>query len=161
MSPGGVLALCLIECCSNQIMNLYKCFTIMSLKLAKTTFKFRIYDKNLWLAVHNGFFVLVFTYSIHHSPRRCSLERTDSSVKDVHDGKSLGGADAEGSPTGMSPWGGFNLMVLKKLVTWPGISAKTLWVSISWGAWGEETHILWREGWSQHVQSQHAGVTLI
>lgn len=98
----------------------------MSLKLAKTTFKLRIYDKHLLLAVRNVFFVLIFTYYIHHSQRRCSLKRADSGVKDVHDDKSLGGADAEGSLTGVSPWGGFNFMVLKKLVTWPGISAKTL-----------------------------------
>ena len=39
---------------------------------------------------------------------------------------SLGGADAERSAGGVSPWGGFNLMVLKKPVTWPGTSAKTL-----------------------------------
>lgn len=39
---------------------------------------------------------------------------------------SMGGADAEGSARGALPWGGFKLMVLKKLVTWPGTSAKTL-----------------------------------
>lgn len=39
---------------------------------------------------------------------------------------SVGGADAEMSVGGVSPWGGLKLMVLKKLVTWPGTSAKTL-----------------------------------
>lgn len=39
---------------------------------------------------------------------------------------SLGGADAERSVTGVSAWGGLKRMVLKKAVTWPGTSAKTL-----------------------------------
>lgn len=46
------------------------------------------------------------------------------------------GADAAMSGGGASLllFGGFKLLVLKKPVSWPGISAKTLWASISWGA---------------------------
>lgn len=73
------------------------------------------------------FFVLIFKIIFIIVPKDLRGGQTPA-FEDVDGGhyKSLGGADAGGSLAAVSPWGGFNLMVLKKPVTWPGTSAKTL-----------------------------------
>lgn len=141
----------------NQIRHLERFLTFLAFEFDKIWFRlYPLFITSLTVSILRILHYLQNRF-IHpiRLQRGCNLEGRCG-----HHNVSPGGADAERSLTGASPWGGFNFMVLKKLVTWPGTSAKTLWASISWGAWGEETQIIW--WWVRHKYkiNEHSWVYL-
>lgn len=76
---------------------------------------FDIYEYQCTMALYYWYIVFTNHTSITRLEVACSCGILSRKVGPQD--TSLGGADAEGSGRGVSLWGGFNFMVLKKLVT--------------------------------------------